>query len=51
MPSTAKKGREFFGTIISLVTQLLKENHPGKKPWARRFALSSGNRMMIMAQV
>jgi hypothetical protein len=30
------------------VAQLLKENRPGKKPRARRFALSSGNRMMIM---
>jgi hypothetical protein len=50
MPSTARKGREFSGTIISPVAQLLKENRPGKKPKARRFALSSGNRMMIMIQ-
>jgi predicted RNase H-like HicB family nuclease len=32
------------------VAQLLKENRPGKKPRARRLALSSGNRMMIMIQ-
>jgi hypothetical protein len=50
MPSTAKRGRECSGTIISPVAQLLKENRPGKKPKARRFALSSGNRMMIIAQ-
>jgi hypothetical protein len=51
MPSTARQAREFSGTIISPVAQLLNENRPGKKPKARRLALSSGNRMMIMVQV
>jgi hypothetical protein len=46
--STARKGRAFSGTIISPLAQVLKENLPGKKPNARLFDFSSGNRMIIM---
>jgi len=50
IPSTARNGNALSGTIISPVAQLLKENRPGRKPKARRFAFLSGNRMMIMPE-
>src|SRR5438045_1614159 len=48
MPSRASAARASSGTIISPFAHDLNENRPGRYPRARRFAASSGNRMMTI---